>query len=92
MAKKTVITKKKEAVKEVEVMLSDKTKIVVRLSEFEGKNRVDIREHVETAKYTGYTKKGINILTNNLESLHSAIGTILETIKAENLINPEDVE
>jgi len=40
---------------------SDSTSVVVRINEFQGEKGVDIREFVETNKYTGLTKKGTRI-------------------------------
>lgn len=43
--------------------------IVVRTSKFKGRQFVDIREHVESDNYTGFTKKGVLIRRDLLESL-----------------------
>jgi len=40
---------------------TDSTSVVVRINEFQGEKGVDIREFVETKKYTGLTKKGTRI-------------------------------
>jgi hypothetical protein len=40
---------------------TDSTSVVVRINEFQGELGVDIREYVETTKYTGLTKKGTRI-------------------------------
>jgi hypothetical protein len=40
---------------------TDSTSVVVRINEFQGELGVDVREYVETAKYTGLTKKGTRI-------------------------------
>jgi hypothetical protein len=40
---------------------TESTSVVVRINEFQGEPGVDIREHVETTKYTGLTKKGTRI-------------------------------
>lgn len=86
MAKKAP-AKKKENVKEVWVEINETTKIRIEVSEFKELHRLDIREHIETERYTGFTKKGINVLTNHAEELYEALGKIVETIKAGNLIN-----
>lgn len=86
MAKKAP-AKKKENVKEVWVEINETTKIRIEVSEFKESHRLDIREHIETERYTGFTKKGINVLTNHAEELYEALGKIVETIKAGNLIN-----
>ncbi len=43
------------------VKKTDSTSVIIRISEFQGEKGVDIREYVETNKYTGYTKKGTRI-------------------------------
>jgi hypothetical protein len=40
---------------------TESTSVVIRINEFQGEVGVDIREFVETAKYTGLTKKGTRI-------------------------------
>nr|MCK4930006.1 transcriptional coactivator p15/PC4 family protein [Nanoarchaeota archaeon] len=40
---------------------TDATSVVIRINEFQGEKGVDIREFVETNKYTGLTKKGTRI-------------------------------
>lgn len=86
MAKKT-LAKKKENVKEVWVEINESTKIRIEVTEFKELHRLDIREYVETEKYTGFTKKGVNVLTNHARELYEALGKVLETIETENLIN-----
>lgn len=57
---KKALAKKRatENVSEVWIEINESTKLRVELSEFKGLHRVDIREHIETSKYTGFTKKG----------------------------------
>ena len=86
MVKKTP-AKKKENVKEVWVEINESTKIRVEVTEFKELHRLDIREYVETERYTGFTKKGVNVLTNHARELYEALGKVLETIETENLIN-----
>jgi hypothetical protein len=87
MAKKTPSKKVDKNVKEVWVRVNDSTQIRIEVSEFKEQYRLDIREYIETERYTGFTKKGVNVLTNYAEELYKALGRIVETIKAENLIN-----
>ena len=92
MAKKTPSKKVDKNVKEVWVRVNDSTQIRIEVSEFKGQYRLDIREYIETEKYIGFTKKGVNVLTNYAEELYKALGRIVETIKAENLINELEEE
>lgn len=92
MVKKTPSKKVDKNVKEVWVRVNDSTQIRIEVSEFKGQYRLDIREYIKTEKYTGFTKKGVNVLTNYAEELYKALGRIVETIKAENLINELEEE
>lgn len=84
--------KNKQNMKEIWIKVNDTSKIRIELTEFKGVNRFDIREYVETEKYTGFTKKGINLPTEFLEEIHNSLGKILETAKAEDLFNPKEEE
>lgn len=90
MAKKAPA--KNKNVKEVWVRVNDSTQIRIEVSEFKEQYRLDIREHINTERYKGFTKKGVNVLTNYAEELYEALGKIVETIKAENLINELEEE
>ena len=94
MAKKTPSKRTNKNVKEVWVRVNDSTQIRIEVSEFKEQYRLDIREHIETERYIGFTKKGVNVLTNHVRELYEALGRVLETIEKENLINEleEEVE
>lgn len=83
---------KSENTKEIWVEVNDSTKIRIELTEFKGVNRFDIREYIESEKYTGFTKKGINLPTEFLEEIYNSLGKILETAKSEDLFNPKEEE
>lgn len=83
---------KSENIKEIWIGVNDTSKIRIELAEFKGVNRFDIREYVETEKYTGFTKKGINLPTEFLEEIYNSLGKILETAKSEDLFNPKEEE
>lgn len=55
------------------------TKIVFSTTEYKGEPYVDMREYVETATYTGFTKKGIRLHYSKLDELIEN----LEKVKAE---------
>lgn len=90
MAKKTPAKKTNKNVKEVWVDVSESMKIRMEVSEFKGIHRVDIREHLETERYTGFTKKGVNVPTEYLEELYNGLGVLLDTVKKEELFNEEE--
>jgi len=93
MAKKSSAKKKETNVKEIWIKVSDSRKLRLEVSEFNGIHRVDIREYLETERYTGFTKKGVNVPTEYLEELYNGLGVLLETVKKEGLFNePEEEE
>lgn len=91
MAKKQA-PKKQENVKEVVLPLTEKTKLHVRFSEYEGVNRIDIRKHITSAKFTGYDKFGLNYPVEIMKQIHTALGQILETVEKEGLWNEVEEE
>ena len=82
--------KKEELVKEYWIELSESKKLRVEVNEFNGKHRLDIREHITTQKYTGFTSKGVNISTNNAKELRDALVNLVKVIDTEKLINEEE--
>ena len=86
------LKKKAKNEREVWIGVNDTTKIRIELTEFKGVNRFDIREYIESEKYTGFTKKGINLPTEFLEEIYNSLGKILETAKSEDLFNPKEEE
>ena len=86
------LKKKSKNEKEIWIGVNDTTKIRIELTEFKGVNRFDIREYIESEKYTGFTKKGINLPTEFLEEIYNSLGKILETAKSEDLFNPKEEE
>lgn len=92
MAEKKITKKGKKdvLVKEYWIELSDSKKLRVEVNQFNEMHRLDIREHITTAKYTGFTSKGVNISTNNAKELRDALVNLVKVIEAENLINEEE--
>lgn len=56
-----------------EIVITERRKIVVQKANYKGNNVLDIRTYVKTDKYTGPTKKGINIPVAKAEELVRAI-------------------
>lgn len=92
MAEKKIVKKgkKTEATKEYWIELSDSKKLRVEVNMFNEMHRLDIREHITTTKYTGFTSKGVNISTNNAKDLRDALVNLVKVIESENLINTEE--
>lgn len=61
-------------------MVSERKKVVVQKSRFRGVDTLDIRTWVETPKYKGYTKKGVNVPIEKGEELAQKI---LKVVKGE---------
>jgi hypothetical protein len=55
------------------------TDIVFSTTEYKGSMYVDIREYVETATYTGFTKKGIRLHSEKLDEFIE----MLQKVKTE---------
>ena len=54
------------------------TDIVVRIDDFGGKIGVTIREFVKSERYTGFTKAGVRISTENFKAFKDMINSIDE--------------
>lgn len=54
------------------------TEIVVRIDDFGGKIGVTIREFVKSERYTGFTKAGVRISTENFKAFKEMINSIDE--------------
>ena len=61
------------------------TEIVIRIREYNGKVGVDIREFVESEKYTGPTKKGLRIPAESFQKFKEMINSITD----EDLVETE---
>lgn len=85
MSKKAPV--KSKNIKEVWIKVTDAIKIRMEVNEYQDKHRVDIREYVESSRYTGFTKKGVNIPTELLEEMYKGLGELLKTVKKEGLFN-----
>ena len=62
---------------------NDTTDILVRVDDFGGKQGLTIREFVISAKYTGFTKAGVRILSGNFAKFKEMINSISEIEMAE---------
>jgi len=58
------------------IKLNDSTDIVVRIVEFKGQKRLDIRKYVTSEKYTGWSPKGISIPLENVKEIKEIINKI----------------
>lgn len=54
------------------------TDIIVRIDDFGGKIGVTIREFVKSERYTGFTKAGVRISTENFKAFKDMINSIDE--------------
>lgn len=73
----------------IDIKVSDTTKVVlsVKREASEGLPRLDIREYVTTPKYTGFTKKGVNIPLEVLPSLVAHLTALSQDPKIGKMID-----
>jgi len=68
------------------------TDIVVRIDDFGGKIGVTIREFVKSERYTGFTKAGVRISTENFKAFKEMINSIDENELAAMKPSEEAIE
>ena len=56
------------------------TKIVFSVTEYKGQRYVDVREHVTSATYTGFTKKGIRLHADQLDGFIERLQKVKSTL------------
>lgn len=68
----------KDEIKPVEVSLTNSTKLVisVKRNQEDGLPRLDIREFITSEKYTGFTKKGVNISLEKISPLLDVLSAV----------------
>jgi hypothetical protein len=57
---------------------NDQTDIVIRVDDFGGKRGLTIREFVSSERYTGFTKAGVRISTENFKKFKEMINSVSE--------------
>ena len=62
---------------------NDTTEIVIRVDDFGGRRGVTIREFVTSERYTGFTKAGVRILSDNFGKFKEMINSIDEAELAQ---------
>lgn len=67
---------------------NDTTDIVVRVDDFGGRAGLTIREFVSSDRYTGFTKAGVRISSENFQRFKDMINSVTK----EDLIDPEPSE
>ena len=68
------------------------TDIVVRVDDFGGKIGVTIREFVKSERYTGFTKAGVRISTENFKAFKEMLNSIDEKELASMVPSEEAIE
>ncbi len=85
--KKKSFSEKKDWEKEIPTIFKRGYK--VRVSGVEGKTVLDIREHVETEKFRGFTKKGLWLGSKKeIVGLRDILNSVLAEYFEENDVNP----
>jgi len=62
---------------------NDTTDILLRVDDFGGRRGLTIREFVTSERYTGFTKSGVRILSDDFPKFKEMINSISETEMAE---------
>jgi hypothetical protein len=58
------------------------TDIVIRISEYKGSTGLDIREYVESDRYTGWSKSGVRIPEDQICQLGKLIAEACKEVKS----------
>ena len=62
---------------------NDTTDIIIRMDDFGGRRGLTIREFVTSDRYTGFTKSGVRILSDDFPKFKEMINSVSETEMAE---------
>jgi len=68
------------------------TKIVFSTTEYRGETYVDVREHVTSAKYTGFTKKGLRFHGSKLGDFIEKLQEVQAALPAQSEAKAEPAE
>ncbi len=72
---------------------NDTTDIVIRVDDFGGKKGLTIREHVTSDRYTGFTKAGVRISSENFDKFKEMVNSVSkDDLKDEENAEPENKE
>lgn len=69
---------------------NDTTDIIVRIDDFGGRTGLTIREFVSSDKYTGFTKAGVRILSENFQRFKDMINSISKEDMAESAVSDSE--
>jgi hypothetical protein len=58
------------------IQKNDTTKIIIKVTEFQGEKGVDLREYIETKNYTGPTKKGFRVPVAKWDEFKVAVNKV----------------
>ena len=62
---------------------NDTTDIIIRVDDFGGKRGLTIREFVTSDRYTGFTKSGVRIMSEDFPKFKEMINSVSESEMAE---------
>ena len=86
--KKNPSVQYEEVIEPKELQLTEDVKLVFSVSQNknnDGNPHVDIRTHINTERYTGATKKGINFDIENLEEFIDILNELNKELEEQNL-------
>ncbi len=67
---------------------NDTTDVVIRVDDFGGRAGLTIREFVSSERYTGFTKAGVRISSDNFQRFKDMINSVSK----DDLVDPEPSE
>jgi len=70
---------------------NETTEIVVRVSEYKGQMGLDIREYVESERYTGWSKSGVRIPIDEIFALRRMINDACSLIDPDSVAEEEEL-
>lgn len=89
------IDEKEKSVKIDQINVSDSTTIVIQIQNNKYTNfkpLIDIRTHIDSENFTGFTKKGFRIPPDSLDEFNSKLNNLISEIENENNLPSESKE
>ena len=69
---------------------NDTTEILIRIDDFGGRTGLTIREFVTSERYTGFTKSGVRILSDDFQKFKEMINSISDEDMKEQTVSEEE--
>ena len=69
---------------------NDTTEVLIRIDDFGGRTGLTIREFVTSDRYTGFTKSGVRILSDDFQKFKEMINSISDEDMKEQTVSEEE--